>query len=293
MEFQLKSFKRELNVTLLAHIHYFELTPNYVTVPDQHDFCELIYVDSGAIQVESEHYRGLLRKNEMILHLANETHAFSCQEGKAPNLIIVGFRCSSAALEPLARMPMGLDESLRGMLSQIVREGRNIFMPPYDIPNLKNMPKRKNFEFGSDQLVQNLLECFLLYALRKIKGEQKKGDVRQGEGSGRIRSVREYVDTNFTKGITVADLTYLFGMNRTTLCREFKILTGCTLIDYVNRLRVRHTKALLREGNHSLTEIADMLNLSSVHYLSVVFKKYEKLTPTEYISTIKSKYETR
>lgn len=293
MDFQLKSFKRELNVSLLANIQYFELTSNYVTAPDRHDFCELIYVDSGEIRIDSEYYTGPLKKNEWILHTANELHAFSCGETVAPNVIIMGFRCTSPSLSVLTGNPMLLDDPLKKMLTEIVREGRNIFMPPYDIPNLKNMPKRKNFEFGSDQLVQNLLECFLLYALRKAKDDRKKTDLHVGEGNERIRSVRDYVDTNFTKSFTVADLTYLFGINRTTLCREFKELTGCTISDYVNKLRVRHTKTLLREGRYSLTEIADILNLSSVHYLSVLFKKYEKLTPTEYASTIKAKYEGR
>lgn len=291
MFFQLKSFKRELRVTLLANIHYFELTANYETVPDRHDFCEMIYVDSGAIEICSENYNGPLGKRQMILHLANEEHSFSCPGTLAPNVVVIGFRCESDALARLSYAPLVLDERMQKLLSEIIREGRNVFMPPYDIPNLKNMPKRKNFEFGSDQLIQNLLECFLLYALRETDTQRGQKASVPEEGGERIRSIKEYVDNNFTKGVTVADLCYLFGTNKTTLSREFKRMTDCTLVEYVNRLRVAHTKTLLREGRYTLTQIADILNLSSVHYLTALFKKYEKLTPTEYLSTVKAKYE--
>jgi len=291
MEFQLKNFRRELEISLLANIHYFEFESGYSTEPDMHDFCELVYVDSGEITVFSDNYTGPLKKNEMILHVSNEKHCLSCEKDTASNVIIIGFKSNCSRLKSLSTAPTALDETLRQLLADVIKEGRNIFLPPYDIPNLKNMPKRKNFEFGSDQLVQNLLECFFIYALRKTQKENKTSEPNGPHASETIRSIKEYVDNNFTKNLSIADLCYIFNTNKTTLCREFKALTGRTMTDYVNMLRIKHTKMLLREHRYTLTQIADILNLSSVHYLTTLFKKYEKLSPTEYVSTIKARYE--
>ena len=92
---------------------------------------------------------------------------------------------------------------------------------------------------------------------------------------------------NFTQKISVTELCFLFSTNKTTLSREFKRVYGKTIVDYLNGLRIKHTKRLLRKKNYSLTQIAEMLNMSSVHYLTALFKKYERLTPTEYTHTIK------
>ena len=65
MNFVLKPFRNDLRVTRLANIHYFEFTPNYHTDNHPHDFCELVYVDKGNIEVLSDHFKGNLRQNEI------------------------------------------------------------------------------------------------------------------------------------------------------------------------------------------------------------------------------------
>ena len=78
MDFVLKNFKNDLKVTRLANVHYFEFTPNYHTVNDSHEFCELIYVDKGSVEISSDGYTGILQQNEMILHGANQNHSLTC-----------------------------------------------------------------------------------------------------------------------------------------------------------------------------------------------------------------------
>ena len=61
---------------------------------------------------------------------------------------------------------------------------------------------------------------------------------------------------------------------------------GFTYFDAID-----YTKKLLRDGELSLTEIANMLNMSSVHYLTALFKKHEKISPTEYMRSVKKDFE--
>lgn len=292
MVYQIKNFKTEFYITGLASIQYFEFEPDYLTKKECHACSELIYMDSGEAEIVSDNYNGPLKKGEMMIHNAGQTHQLHCGRNVAPNVVIILFKCDGFTFDEFSDSPFALDENLRKILADIVTEGRNIFLPPYDIPNLKNMPKRKNFEFGADQLVKNLLENFLIYCIRKKnKGKKAVNPELPVNGNPLFAHIKEYIDNNFTKNVKLSDLCYLFGTNKTTLCKEFKKFTGVTVIEYINRLRVKHTKILLREKTYSLTQIADILNLSSVHYLTCLFKKYEKLTPTEYLSSIKSRYE--
>ena len=106
-----------------------------------------------------------------------------------------------------------------------------------------------------------------------------------------MEEVKKYLDDNFAQKINVDELCFLFGTNKTTISREFKRLYGKTIIDYVNSARIEYTKIQLRENACTLTQIATHLNMSSVHYLTALFKKYVHLTPTEYLHTIKKTLE--
>ena len=105
MEFVLKNFKTEIKVNRLANVHYFEFTPNFHTTDDSHDFCELVYVDKGKVEISSEHYTGELRQGSMIIHNSNQRHSLTCREDVAPNIIIIGFECGATALDRLTYAP--------------------------------------------------------------------------------------------------------------------------------------------------------------------------------------------
>ncbi len=283
MQFILKPFQEEIVVNRLANIHYFEFTPNYQTNGDFHAFCELLYVDSGSLSIKSEHYTGALQQGQMIVHGANQTHALACGKDGAPNVIIIGFECFSPQIERLTYAPLQLSTELQKMLAEIIKEARTVYLPPYNVPNVTDMKKRADFAFGADQLIKNYLQIFLIKCLRG--GNTETQTVRIDDSQ--VEHVKEYLDENFTQKISVAELCFLFGTNKTTLSREFKRVYGKTIVDYLNTLRIEHTKRLLRKKNYSLTQIAEMMNMSSVHYLTALFKKYERLTPTEYTHTIK------
>lgn len=286
MKFELKNFKREFTVKRLANVQYFEFTAGYKTAFDKHAFHELIYIDNGEISIFSQNFNGKLSKQEMIIHPAGTKHRFEVDKSSAPNVIIIGFESTDVNLLPLTESPIKLNEELKNMLAKIVVEGQNVFLPPYDIPNLKNMPKKEDFEFGADQIIQNLLEIFIIMCLRK------KSQSIQADGLSKTNNsmpIKDYVDNNFTKGISTDSLCTVFNTNRTTLAKNLKAQTGMGLSKYINKLRIEYTKTLLREQKYTLTQIADILNISSVHYLTSLFTKHEKMSPTVYLSTIKSK----
>ncbi len=287
MEFVLKSFKMDLKITRLANIHYFEFTSNYHTVNDSHEFCELVYVDKGNIEISSDHYTGILYQNQMILHGANQNHSLTCNEEIAPNIIIIGFECKTEALDDLTRSPLTLTEDLQKMLAEIIKEARAVYLPPYNVPNLKNMKKRKEFAFGADQLIKNYLQIFLIKCLRlfeetKSSVTTKKEDVEKSQ----IYEVKRYLDENYRQKITLEELCFLFNTNKTSLSVHFKQAFDKTIIEYLNALRIKNTKALLREGKYTLTQIADLMHMSSVHYLTALFKKHTGMSPTEYLRSM-------
>ncbi len=289
MQFVLKNFKREMLVQRLANIHYFQFTPSLHTADDSHDFCELVYVDSGKISITSERYTGELSEHCMIIHSANEVHSLTSSEDAPPDVIIIGFECTSPKISELASAPLYLTDELQKMLAEIIKEARGVYLPPYDIPNVRDMKKRKKFAFGADQLIKNYLQIFLIKAVRLSDDGKRESDatIKSGAVLTQIGEIQKYIDENFKERISLEELCFLFNTNKTTLSKDFKAVFGKTVIDYVNCLRIDYTKKKLSEGEVTLTEIAERLNISSVHYLTTLFKKYEGTTPTAYLASVK------
>lgn len=289
MEFMLKRFETPIEVSRIANIHYFEFTKEYQTVKDNHSFRELVYVDTGIISIESENYNGTLTENMMIIHQEGEIHSLKCINDTAPNVIIIGFECKATELDAFSSSPIILDANQQRTLTEVIKEGRTVFEGPYDIPNLKDMKKKDKYPFGADQMIKLKLEMLLIDIVRC--GKSTVVDTQNENLDLKMIEICDYLKKNYNDKITLSELCFLFGTNKTTLCRMFKNTYGDTVIGYLNTIRIKEAKKLMREGTYNLSQISSMLRFSSIHYFSRMFKKKENISPSEYIRTIKSRLE--
>lgn len=290
MPIKLKQFDHVVTVTRLANIQYFEFSKHFHGKPDIHPFRELVYIDNGDISVSSDHYSGQLTKNQLVIHQANEKHFLTCENAAPPNVIVIGFECDCPELDPFSYSPTVLTPSLKRQLTEVIKEYNSVFLPPYDIPYAEDMERRTSVPFGADQMIHLRLEMFLINLIREQLNNAHSSDVIRAE-SEYLQQIRRYIDENFCRNIRLEELCSLFNTNRTTLCNQFRDTYNITIVDYINTLRIRRAKLLLREGIKNVSQIAQELGFSSVHYFSQTFKKYEKLTPSEYRNTIKSRFE--
>lgn len=291
MEFKLQPFATPLRVHRIANIHYFEFTRQYHTVSDAHNFCELLHVDKGSIQVTAENYSGKLTDHQLLIHRPNEKHFLECSELSAPNVVIIGFECDAPELERFSREPITLQQTHKNMLSRILTEGMAVYEPPYDIPNTLEMKKRSSYPFAADQMLQIHLEAFLISLIREYS-DCPSSEITKPASLTRLGDIYDYISEHYTEKLTLHDLCFIFGTNKTSLCQNFKTEYGETVLGHINKLRIRDAKYLLREQRLSITQISEVLGFTSVHYFCRLFKKETGMTTSEYIRTIKSHLES-
>lgn len=279
MEFKLLEFEVPMVISRIANVHYFEFKNEYQTIDDSHNFCELLYVEKGSLCVYADNYSGLLSDNQLIIHSANETHSLRCNENVFPHVIIIGFECQSEQLKHFSTAPITLQPSHRKMLADIMKEGMNLFAPPYDIPNTLEMKKRAASPFGTEQMLKLNLEMFLITLVREYStfpvSHEKVSD-------NRLSEICNYIAEHYTERILLDNICFLFGMNKTTLCQSFRGEYGITILNYIDQLKLKDAKKLLRKGKLSVTEISEQLGFTSVHYFSRYFKKHTGMSPKEY-----------
>lgn len=72
------------------------------------------------------------------------------------------------------------------------------------------------------------------------------------------------------------------GMSRTSFYNKLKALTDQAPSDYIRFIRLEQAAQLLKEGQHSITEIAEMTGFCDSKYFREVFKKHFKVNPSQY-----------
>ena len=97
-----------------------------------------------------------------------------------------------------------------------------------------------------------------------------------------VEASKVYINANYTKNITLEDLSMAVNVSSYYLSRIFKENTGENFIDYLTRLRIERAKELLGTTSYSMKEIGVMSGYSDPNYFSKTFKKNVGVTPTEY-----------
>lgn len=280
MEYVTKKLSDTLKILGVVNVHFFEFSKDYYTKNDRHPFYELIFVSSGKLTVNSEDFNGELEKNKLIIHRENEYHSLTCDKGSTPTVIIIGFTCSGTEIKRFSKSPVALNDSDVKKLAEIIKEARNVFAPPYDIP-VFDMKKKKNAPYGAEQMLKILLEYFLIGLMRKSSENTKAEELITTEKLN-VLEIVDYIDDNFLEKITLDELSFIFKTNRSTLCKEFKNLTTTTVTEYINNKKLETAKTKIINTNKTFTEIAEDLNFESIHYFTRFFKKMTGLSPKEF-----------
>ena len=92
-----------------------------------------------------------------------------------------------------------------------------------------------------------------------------------------------YIKTHIDEKLTLEKIAEEVGLSKFHFSREFKRITGLTIVSYINVLRCRNAKKLLLKNEYSIHEIANKCGFENDSYFSRTFKKYIGVLPSEYI----------
>lgn len=196
-------------------------------------------------------------------------HALSCPKNEQTTVIIIGFECFSDKIAYFTKKPVSLNETEIKQLAAIVKEGRNVFAPPYNVP-VYDMVKKKKQIFASEQMLKSQLEIFLLELIRKYEFFESEEDSEENDFA--IGEIVEYIDNNFLKKITLDELAFLLRTNRSTLYREFKLFTDNSPIAYIAEKKIETAKEKLKSRKKRSRKLRTSCNLKA----SLTFVNFSK-----------------
>lgn len=115
-----------------------------------------------------------------------------------------------------------------------------------------------------------ILSCM---TLESDSNEKKYGD-----------QILEYINKHYKEDIMFEEMADEIGISYSYMRKLVKNITGKSLIDYINILRIEEVKRLLLYSDMSITQIALEVGYRNVQSVNRFFKKYEGISPSEYKS---------
>lgn len=133
-----------------------------------------------------------------------------------------------------------------------------------------------NLQFTFIKLVMDLYELWN----DKLPEDNKNDKCSRDEIL--IQQVLLYMSEYYSSHTSVNDIANSLNMSYRHLARIFKYMSGVTIIEKLNDIRINHGKELLINTEKNLCEIAVMIGFENEYYFSKVFKKLAYITPSEF-----------
>ncbi len=97
-----------------------------------------------------------------------------------------------------------------------------------------------------------------------------------------IETAKEYIQNNYSKDISLDDVSRTVNISPYYFSKIFKEGTGEGFVEYLTGIRIEKAKELLTTTEYSMKEICSMVGYADPNYFSRTFKKNAGVTPTEY-----------
>ncbi len=140
-------------------------------------------------------------------------------------------------------------------------------------------PKSKDTSKSSPYYSHTYLTGLLYQLLSVI---EKDTQLSKSTCEQYTETVRSYIKSHYAQALNIEWLSALVGLSPKYLIRIFKKSTGCTLVEYITRVRMENAKKLLSETSRSIGEIAENIGYTDALYFSKVFTRFFGQSPSRY-----------
>ena len=240
---------------------------------ERHYFWEMTVVNSGVLQTNIDGINYELHKNDLIFYGPLQKHNQRIEDDMCTYVTIM-FDCYPIHRTLLNKI-FHLDQMQSRLMEDIVRYTDN----EYD-------------EYNNELFINQLKELIILLLRqdpKEIPQHHHTTTMRFNFENDLLNRILEHIHNNIEGGLRVIDLCQYFAISRATIQSIFNNNLEMTPKQYINDVRLKQAKVLINESKYTLSEIANRLGYSSIHYFSRAFKEEFNTTPSEYAKSLVKK----
>lgn len=251
--------------------------------PHWHEQVEIVYVISETLKMGLNNEILTLYPRDILLIGLGDVHSF-IQQPKKSRRIIIQFKLpilesySSVLIDKQFVTPLLRGESMSGDESGAAAHEclEKLILEIYN----EHDQKKEGYKIA---IKARLLEL-LVVLLRKVPlvKYSTKDKNRQLNRLERLEQVFKYVEENFDREITLAEISRIASFSPYHFTRFFKEATGMTFVQYLNNLKICKAVYFLDTTENPITEIAYKSGFNSIKTFNRVFRQLKGCSPSSY-----------
>jgi AraC-like DNA-binding protein len=138
---------------------------------------------------------------------------------------------------------------------------------------------------GHTDLIRASILQIMLIALRHKDDEIATTDDQSSAKHKTISEIAAYINNNFNRDITLAEISERFFISPCYFSRTFKSITGISFSEYLSGVRIKEAERLLAKTEMSISDIAEAVGFNSITHFGRCFKSAAGMTPLAYRRT--------
>ncbi|NLP46733.1 MAG: AraC family transcriptional regulator [Epulopiscium sp.] len=238
---------------------------------EEHSFWELTYVDQGVLKTKIEDPIYCLNQGDFIFYTPHQYHQQWAEGDTSVCFVTITFDMDFEEQHLLKNHVFHGNTEMKYLLNQILQE-------------------KNRDTYYSDDLILCYVKELIIKLIRDIRFESTidrlSTDMQVNVENTIVSQALEYIHSHIHLKLTVSEIANIIPISSSYLSTLFKKNTGTTVMEYVNQYRLKKSKEYLRNSTYTITQIAELLGYSSVHYFSKQFKDYYGVAPTVYARSI-------
>ncbi|GAB6930246.1 AraC family transcriptional regulator [Paenibacillus sp. JCM 10914] len=256
---------------------------NFEGLYHNHDFLEIAYIAEGEGFHHIEDTVQKVRKGHIFFIPLGVSHVFRPTSAQAQPLIVNNCIFSSLLLPKLIAFVTDpdttaflkrMEEGSLGFESAVDRNDRFefIFRALYEQNAL-------SLEGSEDYLHALLLQLIIEFSRATLQLPESKRTETQNYT---FQDVLEYVEKHYMHELTLSHLAQISRFSERHIQRLFRRFTGQSWHHYLQSVRIRRSRQLLRNSSDKISVVAERVGYKDIHSFNTVFKRNTGLTPGQY-----------
>lgn len=145
---------------------------------------------------------------------------------------------------------------------------------------------------GAADIDRAVTDCRLLHALALIYRDVATGTSAKKDSESELAAVKRrrnlasaakrYLERHFRENLRLEDLAEELKVSSFHLSRIFSSESEFSLFEYLTELRMNEAKKLLRDGRHTVSDVAQMVGYDNGNYFAKVFRKRIGIPPSHF-----------
>ncbi len=241
---------------------------------ESHDFWEFLFLESGRLRILVDGELYILSAGDLILYPPHAFHTVAMSSNTTA--CNVSFYTESPLLFELASRVSVLSESAQEDLKKIISLGKSVLVHPLELAT-HDSRYRNNVPPADAQRLANRLEMFLL----DLCNTETRSNTKNFRDE-LFATFTDYLKSNMDQSLSLEDMSEGCSASVSQLQKLCRKYCGCGPNTYFISLKIGAAKQMMKDSTLNITQIAESLGFSSVHYFSKLFKSKTGMTPSEF-----------